>query len=100
MIRKADEKDFPQILEILQEIQKAGDSYFFENMIDEELLDYWIKPNFDCFVFEENGVIFGSYILGAIAQGRFSHTANASYIVAAATRGKGDRKSTRLNSSH
>ncbi len=76
-IRKATEKNYPQIAKILHNIQNVGDSYFFENMNNAELLKYWLKSDFTCFVYEKNDEIFGSYILGAIAKGRFSHTANA-----------------------
>ena len=89
MIRKVDKNDFAQIVQILRDVQNSGNSYFFENMSDEQLLDYWIKPGFTCFVAQENDHILGSYILGAIAEGRFSHTANASYIVSKNARGKG-----------
>lgn len=81
MIREITANDYKQILPILQEIQDSGDSYFFENMNDTELLAYWSKPNFTGFIKEIDNKIAGSYILGPISQGRFRHICNASYIV-------------------
>lgn len=79
--------DSSEILEILSSIQDAGDSYYFENLSHHDLMSYWLKPNFKCFVCEIDGNIAGSYILGANGCGRFSHTANASYIVSGKYRG-------------
>jgi len=98
MIRAASSDDHKKIVRILQALQEKGDSYFFENMSDSELLEYWIKPDFKAFVFEENGEILGSYILGPIAKGRFSHIANASYVVDEKARGKGIGKALGLHS--
>jgi len=83
-IRKIEEKDYHAIIDILEDIQNDGDSYFFLTMNKEELLQYWLKKGFEAFICEntENSQILGSYIMGPVALGRFSHIANASYIVA------------------
>lgn len=78
-----------EIIKILQNIQSEGSSYFFENMTDQELSEYWFKKNFKCFVFEVDGKVGGSYIIGCNADGRFSHIANASYIVSKSFQGLG-----------
>lgn len=97
-IRKLNNIDIMPLVAILKDIQNDGDSYFFEDMSDEQLQDYWIKPNFDCFVCESNGIIMGSYILGPVGDGRFSRIANASYIVSKSARGKGVGKLLGLHS--
>ena len=89
MIRHITNNDIPQVIAILRDIQEVGDSYHFLDMSDDELRNYWIKQDFVAFVFEKNGEIAGSYILGKVADGRFSHIANASYIVSQKYRGLG-----------
>ncbi len=90
MIRKACGSDYSTIIKILKEIQESGDSYFFLDMSDKDFIDYWIKESFNSFVYtDENDKVLGSYILGPIRSGRFSHIANASYIVSKESRGLG-----------
>lgn len=98
MIRPISANDIPQIIAILRDIQEAGDSYYFLDMNDDELQNYWIKQDFAAFVFEQNGEVAGSYILGKVADGRFSHIANASYIVSQKHRGLGIAKKLGLHS--
>lgn len=100
MIRLLKPSDHHQIIQILENIQEAGDSYFFINMSGQELLDYWLKPDFARFVFEIDGKVAGAYIVGPnpTAPGRFSGIANASYIVSNAFRGRGVGKNLALHS--
>ncbi len=90
-LRKIEDRDYQAIIGILQEIQNDGDSYFFLEMSSQELLQYWLKKDFEAFIVEnlDNNQILGSYILGPVASGRFSHIANASYIVAKNARNLG-----------
>ena len=89
MIRETEFNDYKQIIAILKNIQNAGDSYYFLDLSDEELLAYWTHSKYQSFVYEINKKIAGSYIIGANGDGRFAHIANASYIVSADFRGQG-----------
>lgn len=75
---------------IFQEVIAAGDAYVFEaGTTREEFEAYWFAPQCHVQVALLDGEVVGSYIVKANQPGRGSHVANASYMTAAAARGKG-----------
>ena len=74
--------------QIFHEVIAAGDAYVFEaDTTREAFLAYWFAAH--AYVALEGDQVLGSYIVKANQPGRGSHVANASYMVAAAARGKG-----------
>lgn len=75
---------------IFQEVIAAGDAYVFEaGTTREEFHAYWFAPHCHPQVALLDGEVAGSYIVKANQPGRGSHVANASYMTAAAARGRG-----------
>ncbi|MCW1887372.1 GNAT family N-acetyltransferase [Luteolibacter flavescens] len=73
---------------IFREVIAAGDAYVFEaDTTYEAFLAYWFAAR--AYVAMEGAEVLGSYIIKPNLPGRASHVANASYMVAAAARGKG-----------
>ncbi|MEK7949163.1 GNAT family N-acetyltransferase [Luteolibacter soli] len=74
--------------QIFREVIASGDAYVFgADTTREAFLAYWFAAH--AYVAMENGKVLGSYLIKANQPGRGSHVANASYMVAAAARGKG-----------
>jgi L-amino acid N-acyltransferase YncA len=76
------------VWQIFREVTAAGDAYVFEaDTTCEAFQAYWFAAH--AHVAMENEQVLGSYLVKANQPGRASHVANASYMVAAAARGKG-----------
>jgi L-amino acid N-acyltransferase YncA len=89
-IRPAEEADTDAIWPIFEEVVRAGDTYAFDPEIGrEEGIAAWMAPGVRCYVAEVGGAVAGTYVLKPNQQGLGSHVANASYMVASATRGQG-----------
>lgn len=91
-IRPADpEKDYTQIWRILRPIIRAGETYPLpQEMNEEKSMDYWLAPNHNVFVWEEeDGDILGTYYIRPNQFGRGSHIANCGYMVYPDAQGKG-----------
>ena len=90
VIRPAKKDDREAIWTIFQEVIQGGDTYVFpEDTPKNELEKLWFAPYMHTYVYEEAGQILGSYIVKPNQPGRGSHIANASYMVTAATQGRG-----------
>jgi L-amino acid N-acyltransferase YncA len=91
-LRPATEADWPQLWPILQEIVQAADTYTYDPAMDAEAgLRTWLPgpPDQAWLVSDERGTVLGSYKTGPNRAGPGAHVATASYIVAAAARGRG-----------
>lgn len=89
-IRKAIEKDENRIWEIVQPVIEAGDTYVFApNSNKDEILGYWCGEDKHTYVAQTGGKIMGTFILKDNFPGLGSHVANASYITAPKSFGKG-----------
>src|SRR5215472_4876953 len=98
-IRLANEHDREAIWTILEPMIRAGETYTLpRDMTKEQVLEYWFSPEKEPFVWEENGVVLGTYFLKANQQGGGAHIANCGYITSAAAQGRGIARAMCLHS--
>lgn len=98
-IRVATEQDQESIWAILEPMIRCGESYTLpRNMSRDQALEFWFAPGHEAFVFEENGVVLGTYFLRANQGGGGSHVANCGYVTAEAARGRGIARAMCLHS--
>jgi ribosomal protein S18 acetylase RimI-like enzyme len=89
-IREAIESDFVQIWPIFHEIVSAGETYAYpRDTTKEQALKIWIDTPRVTFVFEEDGIVLGTYYLKTNQQGPGDHVCNCGYMVSSNARGRG-----------
>ena len=89
-IRKATETDYDKVWEIFSKVIKTGDTYVFsQNTQKNDLKKHWFAEYMETYVIEENGQIFGTYILKPNQIDFGNHIANSSYMVSPNAQGKG-----------
>lgn len=89
-IRAARPEDAPAIWAILEPTIRAGETYALpRDMAREEAIAYWMGPDRETFVAEEDGRALGTYYLRANQLGGGSHVANCGYMTAAGATGRG-----------
>jgi ribosomal protein S18 acetylase RimI-like enzyme len=89
-IREATSADFDQIWPIFREIAAAGETYAYPRDISrDEARRLWLEVPRQTYVFEEDGVILGTYFLKTNQAGPGDHVCNCGYMVASAARGRG-----------
>lgn len=89
-IRPAQAHDTAAILAIIMPTIREGTAYALDRaMSDADALAYWIAPDRETFVAEEDGTILGTYYLRANQAGGGNHVANCGYMTGAAATGKG-----------
>ena len=88
-IRKYEEKDLEQMIGIWNEVVLDGEAFSQEEPLDlTSGRDFFAAQTY-CGVAEEDGVLYGLYILHPNNVGRCGHLCNASYAVKKGVRGKG-----------
>ena len=87
-IRKYTEKDLNAMIAIWNEVVKDGIAFPQEELLTEKTGAEFFGSQTYCGVAEENGTIYGLYILHPNNVGRCGHICNASYAVSKAFRGK------------
>lgn len=93
-IRPATKDDHAAIWAILGPIIRAGDTYTLpRDMAEEDAIRYWMGPDRDTFVAEDDRGIVGTYYLRANQLGGGSHVANCGYMTHGEARGKGIARS-------
>jgi len=99
IIRRANKDDRDAIWTILEPMIRRGDTYTLpRDMNNEQALAYWLAPEKETFVLEENGTLLGTYYLKANQQGGGAHVANCGYVTAAAAQGRGIARAMCLHS--
>jgi ribosomal protein S18 acetylase RimI-like enzyme len=94
LIRRAASGDANAIWAIMEPIIRAGETYTLPRDTEKKTaLAYWLSPEHEVFVAEENGEIAGTYFLQANQQGGGAHVANCGYMTAAAATGRGVARS-------
>ena len=89
-IRPTTKLDHDEIWEILEPMIRRGDSYTLpRDMNKEQALEFWFARGKETFVWEEDGVVLGTYFLCANRQGGGAHVANCGYVTAFAAEGRG-----------
>jgi L-amino acid N-acyltransferase YncA len=90
LIRPALATDAPAIWEIIGPVIHAGETYALDRDLSEQAaLEYWLGPDRDTFVAEENGVILGTYYLRPNQLGGGRHVCNCGYMTRASASGHG-----------
>ena len=87
-VREYMSADIPQMIRIWNEIVEEGNAFPQEEMLSEETGNAFFASQTRTAVAEEDGVIYGLYILHPNNIGRCGHLCNASYAVDSAHRGK------------
>jgi L-amino acid N-acyltransferase YncA len=89
-IRPATDADHDAIWKIFHEVVATGDTYAIDpNISRKEALKYWFEKNAHVYVAESGGRSVGTYILRPNQFGGGAHVANAAFMVAPHTRGRG-----------
>ncbi len=87
-IRKYNENDIPQMNDIWNEVVEDGIAFPQEELLNVATGKAFFSSQSFCGVAEEDGKIFGLYILHPNNVGRCGHICNASYAVSSSHRGK------------
>jgi hypothetical protein len=83
LIRPAQLGDHDTIWRILEPVIRAGETYPLPpDMSKAGAIEYWIRPDRETFVAEEDGRLVGTYYLRANQLGGGGHVANCGYITA------------------
>ena len=88
VIRKYKNNDIEQMNTIWNEIVEEGIAFPQEDLLDYETGKEFFSAQSYCGVAEEEGKVYGLYILHPNNVGRCGHICNASYAVASYARGK------------
>ncbi len=90
LIRPATNGDADAIWTIMDPILRAGETYTLPRDMDKEsALAYWLSPEREVFVAEDQGEIVGTYCLQANQKGGGAHVANCGYMTAVSATGRG-----------
>lgn len=90
MIREMTRSDFESFWPTFSAVIQAQETYAFDaDMTLEQAYHLWCELPLKTYVWEEQGVILGSYYLKANAMGPSRHICNCGYMVAEAARGRG-----------
>lgn len=89
-IRKTESSDAAAISGIILPIIREGSTYALDSdMSEADALAYWMGPDKETFVAEENGTILGTYYLRRNQAGGGGHVCNCAYMVHAPAVGRG-----------
>ncbi|MBY3108278.1 GNAT family N-acetyltransferase [Rhizobium laguerreae] len=90
LIRPADKNDQGAIWRIIGPTIRAGETYALDrDLAEADALAYWMGPDRETFVAEEDGVILGTYYIKANQAGGGRHVCNCGYMTDAAASGRG-----------
>jgi ribosomal protein S18 acetylase RimI-like enzyme len=90
LIRPAEPGDRPAIWSIIGPIIRAGETYALDqDLSEEDALAYWMGPDRETFVAEEDGLLVGTYYIRANQSGGGSHVCNCGYMTSASASGRG-----------
>ncbi len=98
-IRKAQPSDTRAIAEIILPILREGSTYAVDKDISEaDALAYWLSPEKETFVAEEEGQILGTYYMRPNQAGGGRHVCNCGYMTRTGATGRGIAKAMCLHS--
>ncbi|WP_156678244.1 GNAT family N-acetyltransferase [Sphingomonas profundi] len=90
LIRPALPADAADIWSIIGPTIRAGETYALDrDMSREDAIAYWLSPDGETFVAEEDGVVLGTYYLRPNQPGGGRHVANCGYMTNTAEMGRG-----------
>ena len=89
-IRRASAGDAAAIAAIIMPTIRDGTTYALDSdMSEADALAYWMAPEKDTFVLEDNSQILGTYFIRPNASGGGRHVCNCGYMTSAAATGRG-----------
>jgi ribosomal protein S18 acetylase RimI-like enzyme len=89
LIRPARPEDAVAIWSIIRPIIRAGDTYALDPQMSEaDALAYWLGPDKETFVAEEDGLILGTYYMRPNQAGGGAHVCNCGYMTSTAATGR------------
>jgi len=88
LIRRYTEQDLPEMIRIWNEVVEEGIAFPQEEVLDLNTGAEFFSSQSYTGVAEEDGIIYGLYILHPNNVGRCGHICNASYAVSSESRGK------------
>lgn len=89
-IRPAVDSDLTAIAQIIVPTIREGTTYALDrDLPDDEALRYWMAPDKETFVAEEDGVVLGTYFMRANQSGGGRHVCNCGYMTSASATGRG-----------
>ena len=89
-IRPARPEDAAAVWSILEPVIRAGETYTLDaNMSERDALAYWLGPDKETFVAEEEESIVGTYYMRPNQAGGGAHVCNCGFMTAAAAAGRG-----------
>lgn len=90
IIRPATHSDAEAIWLILEPTIRAGETYALDRTLSAaEALAYWLAPDKEVFVVEEDGAVLGTYYMRPNQGGGGRHVCNCGFVTAPAATGKG-----------
>ncbi|WPB79125.1 GNAT family N-acetyltransferase [Archangium violaceum] len=90
LIRNAEADDAKAIAAIILPTIREGTTYALDpNMSEADALAYWMGPDKETFVAEEDGVILGTYYMRPNQAGGGRHVCNCGYMTSATATGRG-----------
>lgn len=89
-IRPARPEDWPSIWAIVEPTIRAGETYALAaDMSEDAARAYWLAPDKETFVADEEGSILGTYYLRANQAGGGGHVCNCGYMTSVHATGRG-----------
>jgi ribosomal protein S18 acetylase RimI-like enzyme len=90
LIRKAETADAQAIAAIIMPTIKAGETYSLDpDMSDADALAYWMGPDKETFVAEDEGRVIATYYMRPNQSGGGRHVCNCGYMTDPAAAGRG-----------
>ncbi len=90
IVRSASPVDADAIWRVIEPTIRTGETYALPaDWSRSDALAYWLSPDREVFVTEENGVVVGTYYLRPNQQGGGAHVANCAFATAPAAMGRG-----------
>jgi ribosomal protein S18 acetylase RimI-like enzyme len=90
LIRSARPDDAKAIWSVIAPTIRAGETYTLDRAMSEDAaLAYWMGPDKETFVAEDNGEVLGTYYMRANQAGGGNHVCNCGYITGADAMGRG-----------
>jgi ribosomal protein S18 acetylase RimI-like enzyme len=89
-IRPARPEDAPALWSLMEPIVRAGETYALDpGMSEAEAMAYWLAPDKETLVAEEDGAILGTYVMRANQAGGGRHVCNCAFMTSMEATGRG-----------
>jgi ribosomal protein S18 acetylase RimI-like enzyme len=90
LIRPAEKRDEDAIWAVIEPTIRAGETYTLDRDLSrEDALAYWMGPDRETFVAEDDGLALGTYYIRPNQEGGGRHVCNCGYMTAPHASGRG-----------